>query len=355
METFPVLIDLPDLLVKIDLNLDRTEYFTDDASWILSTVALTVFSSSELDQAAANSRASALRSEGATAPSEELSTALAAEQNTSSSPDSAADTLSAIDTLRSFLQLLVSGSIPLAGPATALGSRYAFIQPSFKVEAVVTTDTALILNITRLQMYVRRAGAFKLQVKATGMVSPIVGDIKVEKYNADTFTKVVIQKLFKFSIVAVITGMALGNSDWHDPRIGVPISLTIIGILMWANVDQFGDTFGSLQGVGWWYVFAYTTIAVFTLVGLVGWKERGRWPRVKPFADVRRERYFAYVRRLVNSPSFESGLLRREHECKLLRAQGLSLKPWQGLSKVEPFLLKDRLMLELRITQAVEQ
>ena len=154
--------------------------------------------------------------------------------------------------------------------------------------------------------------------------------------------------------------------------------------------------------MGFWYMVTYSLIIVFTLVGVAGWAKGAQWSWVRPFADVRRERYFAYVYRLLHSPSFESGVLKREYEEKKLKAQGLSLKPWQvaqrrgrGLrggqwghvcsevtrarveshwvvplrrlilfpcgwqalsaGQVQPFLLKDRMMLELRIEQAIQK
>ena len=116
-------------------------------------------------------------------------------------------------------------------------------------------------------MEVRQAGDFQIQVKVAGIVSQVVGDVKVERYVADTFTKVVIKKLYKFGSCAVITYMALGNSDWHDPMYSVPISFTLVGMLMWGTIEQFG--YSSTTGAG--YIIAYSLIVVFTLVGLLGW------------------------------------------------------------------------------------
>ena len=80
--------------------------------------------------------------------------------------------------------------------------------------------------------------SFGWQVKAAGIVSPIVGDIKVKKFSDNTFTKVFLKKVFKIQSVAVITFMALGNSDWHGPLCGVPISFTLVALLMWGTVEQ---------------------------------------------------------------------------------------------------------------------
>jgi hypothetical protein len=103
-------------------------------------------------------------------------------------------------------------------------------------------------------------------VKAAGIVSPYVGSMVVEKYKADTYAKVVLKKVFKFFSCAVITFMALGNSDWHTPLYAVPISFALIGLLAYLSVDQFGA--GSTTGCG--YLIAYSVMGLFTLVGLLG-------------------------------------------------------------------------------------
>ena len=362
IESFPTFLDLLDVWVELELNTEQREDMEgDDTSWILSTLKIEVFSTEELLEAAEDAAAAgALADMAADAINQ---TAVNAFETTSSATGTSSAVNDAVSVFSRFLKLMVSGSAPLTGPATAPGGRYASIEPSFTLTPIDREDDSeslqsskLSVRISNLRMLVRRAGEFKLQVKAAGIASPLTGDVKVKKYSADTFTKVVIKKIFQFASVAIATLMALGNSDWHDPRIGVPISFTFVGILMWGTVNEFGDTFSSVDGVGVWYMVAYSLIAVFTLVGLAGWRAGTRWPSIRSFADVRRERYFAYVHRLLHAPSFESGLLRRELEERSLKAQGLSLKPWHDQSqKVLPFPLRDRMILEAQIKQAIER
>lgn len=75
---------------------------------------------------------------------------------------------------------------------------------------------------------------------------------------------------------------------------------------------------------------------------------------VKPFSEDRRERYFAYVHRLCNNPSFESGRLKMELEERSLMAVGQNRVPWKGSVKMKPFHLNDRMLLEMRIKQVLK-
>jgi len=139
----------------------------------------------------------------------------------------------------------------------------------------------------------------------------------------------------------------------------VPLSLTIVGLLIWATVANLSDSLGQIDGAGFWYLVAFGLVVTFTLVGFLGWV-RGRQGKpvqlIRPFAEVRRDRYFAYVRRLLAEPSFQSGKLKRELAQRTLRAKGGSLRSRTSHTSIEaePFTLKDRMLLEQRIEVAIQ-
>lgn len=149
----------------------------------------------------------------------------------------------------------------------------------------------------------RQPGRLYLQPVIAGIASRGVGgDINIEKYNGRTPAAVAANYAFRICVVFVIALMALGNSDFHRPKMAVPFSLALILLLGGLTLYQYRDVLGSARDIGFWWIFAFAGVLFFTLLGLAGLSPRlARIRALRPFPQWREEAYFAYVSDLVNN------------------------------------------------------
>lgn len=265
------------------------------------------------------------------------------------------------------LSLLMGGTLPSSakpsGPATN-DAAVLPVTPSM-VTLVDFTDGVATLEVRGLQVLVRKPSKLYLQPVVAGIAGHVNGDIELEKFDKKTAAAVAIEYVVRIMFVFFIGMIALGNSDFHDPRITVPISLLIIAGMMAYTISIYSanGAFGTANSVGTWWLVCFIGVLVCTAWGLLGWfKPLSKYRVFRAFPEKRREMMFTYVHRLVNFGTAGEiqpmkAQLRKliEKRERLIKEGGESSEELSQTSEEVEHLYAQALYHEKRIAAAIEK
>jgi len=212
------------------------------------------------------------------------------------------------DMLISLVLLLVSGSGPQGGSGTTPNAR---VVENYVVNIVAgesgVNDT---LEVSNLIVEIDKPGKYYLQPVSGGIPGLTVGPIDVGKYNKNTPETIALDYALKIGTTLIIAIAALGNSDWHDARYGVPIGLSMCIVILGLSIETY--PYDTVDSIGLWYVITLTVMIVATLSGVIMLLLGKRIPLLKPFAQHRRDQCFAYAKKLLTAPPSEATQLMKE-------------------------------------------
>jgi hypothetical protein len=262
-----------------------------------------------------------------------------------------------------FIKLLMSGTNPLTASPEGTSKKaevwseddiwvndlgVASFVPGFSATAVHeagsgvnTANGTIRVMITNLKLVVRAPGTYVLQPVVAGIAGTFIGGtIEIDKFSKANAASIALDYAFRLGATAAVASMALGASDFHRAKVFVPLSLAValaLAVVLLLEEGPISYPIGEYYEIGTWWVIVLCVIAWGTLSGALGVVFGPMYPALKPFAQKRRESYFAYVRALLRSPRTEAGKL--AHELKM-REQDAS------------FTLNERMALEKRISVA---
>lgn len=126
--TFPLVgkaaLKLPDVIVDLNMNPElRASFSEDDVDWLRTTIDFAVYSRKDLDTAANAQQTASNAVRWANALNRSSLTSQMGDDGSAVKSSVEETGPDAVGVLNELVQLLVSGSMPLAGPATAVGSR----------------------------------------------------------------------------------------------------------------------------------------------------------------------------------------------------------------------------------------
>ena len=340
-EGFPVAVPLPDLVLQPAFSTSDRRVLAIDPVWLAQSVAFRTFSTVQLEQMAqqqanlqtiADNRGVSIESltSAATSLASNLNAAREADANASPiellSGAAASTQLDPVQelllrqlaedllsqstgpgALSNFIQIFTSGTAPQV--ATPAPSRNAQVEPDYNV--TVQPDGSLL--VSGLSLYVRTPGHYRLQPLVGGIAGSVVGDFNIRRYNTTTPLAIAMRYLFQIAMAVFFITMGVGNSDYHKPfPTALPVAVTFIavGFVLVFVIDY---PIGDPLDIGTWWIVCFSFLLVGTLVGTAGFYCGSRVKALQPFADQRREQYFAYCRRLVRGPVHARGILQREY------------------------------------------
>ena len=204
------------------------------------------------------------------------------------------------------LSLLMGGTLPSSAKPSGPGTNNAAVIPITQsmVTLVDFSGGVATLEVRGLQVLVRKPSKLYLQPVVAGIAGHVSGDIKLEKFDKKTAAAVAIEYAVRFALVLVIGMVALGNSDFHDPRVAVPISLLFIAGMMTYTIIIYRENggLGKPNSIGTWWLICFIGVLLCTFWGVLGLlKPLSKYRFFRTFPDKRREMMFTYVHRLVNA------------------------------------------------------
>ena len=188
-------------------------------------------------------------------------------------------TTSGAQMLPSFVQLLVSGSMPqVGGGETALAE----VNPTFKV----TVSGNSSLKVTDLSITIRKPAEYYIQPVAGGIGGPVIGPFKVEKFDKKNPAAIAVDYALKILTMIVVGLAAVGSSDWHNPKFAVPVGLLCTGALLAIAAAMY--PIKSENSIGLWYVITFSVMIAGTLWAALSAVVGAKIKFMRSFADVRR-------------------------------------------------------------------
>lgn len=79
-----------------------------------------------------------------------------------------------------------------------------------------------------MDVQVRQPSRLYLQPIVAGIAGPIGGDILIEKFNSKAPAAIALEYFFRITTATIVSIMAVGNSDFHNPKIFLPLSVALI-------------------------------------------------------------------------------------------------------------------------------
>ena len=221
--------------------------------------------------------------------------------------DSSISMTSAEAALPSMVSLLTSGSAP---QAEVTMTSTATLLTNYGV--TVLSDTTLAFH--NLTLEVRAPGKYYLQPLVAGIaagdVHHLVGPIIIENYDSRTPEAIATERAIGILTSLIVCTLAIGASDWHNPKYGIPVGL--IGTFVLLMIFRKTHPIKGFDTIGIWYCLTFSILIAGTVQSLIGLLVGRRVPRLKPFSETRRECYFQYVADLWNRPDRSRQRLRDE-------------------------------------------
>jgi hypothetical protein len=260
--------------------------------------------------------------------------------------------------------LLSASQMASTGPTQgSKDTQLIFPEPKFTVADGVAMFKNVKLRVTKAGVGSSKGpgAAFYLQAIGSGVGSKIYlyenntgrSDFFVgaSKYNTNTWQAKLTKLGIDIAILLMLGVVVMGNSDFHSPKIWLPISLALGIVAMGLAAHNVSGKVDIADRTLWWLICTVLIMVGYfgVVLGLV-LKKFAPGSKLqlimRPFAEKRKENYFTYVRELFKKPHLAASraLAQGERDGTLTLQERMSLekeiRDWTNVQRSSKTQLK---------------